>query len=42
MKNSELNNLMDKIRDSRDELAFSKIFDYLAPKINGYFIKNGL
>ena len=42
MENSELNNLMDKIRDSRDELAFSKIFDYLAPKINGYFIKNGL
>ena len=42
MEKTELDLLMDKIRNNRDELAFSTMFDYLAPKVNGYFLKNGL
>jgi len=42
MEKTELYSLMEKITNSRDEMAFSAIFDYLAPKVNGYFIKNGL
>ena len=42
MKKSELAELMVKIRDDRDELAFSHIFDFLAPKINAYYLQNGL
>ncbi len=33
---------MNKIQKDRDELAFSEIFDFFAPKINSYFIQNGI
>ena len=33
---------MNKIQKDRDELAFSEIFDFFAPKINAYFIQNGI
>ncbi len=42
MEKLELSDLMEKVKYKRDELAFSKIFDFLAPKINAYFIQNGL
>ena len=34
--------LMVKIRDNRDQIAFSQLFDFLAPKINSYYLQNGL
>ena len=34
--------LMVKITNDRDELAFSNLFDFFAPKINAYFHQNGL
>ena len=37
-----LQNLMVKITNDRDEVAFSELFDFLAPKINAYYIQNGL
>ena len=40
MEKSNLNNLMKKIQNDRDEMAFSEIFDFFAPKINAYFIQN--
>ena len=40
MEKSNLNNLMNRIQKDRDELAFSEIFDFFAPKINAYFIQN--
>ena len=39
---SALSNLMIKITEDRDEMAFSNLFDFLAPKINTYFLQNGL
>ena len=39
MKNEELKNLISKIANSQDKEAFSKIFDYFAPKILGYLIR---
>ena len=42
MENEALINLVNKISKERDENAFSEIFDFLAPKINSYFIKNNL
>ena len=42
MEKSHLSNLMDKIQKDRDEMAFSKIFDYFAPKVNAYFIQNSI
>ena len=40
MEKSNLNNLMNRIQKYRDEMAFSEIFDFFAPKINAYFIQN--
>ena len=40
MEKSNLNNLMNRIQKDRDEIAFSEIFDFFAPKINAYFIQN--
>ena len=40
MEKTSLNNLMKKIQKDRDEMAFSQIFDFFAPKINAYFIQN--
>ena len=31
---------MNRIQRDRDEMAFSEIFDFFAPKINAYFIQN--
>ena len=42
MENNDLINLIKKVSEDRDEKAFSKIFDFIAPKINSYFIKNNL
>ena len=42
MEKSNLNMLMKRIQKDRDEMAFSEIFDFFAPKINAYFIQNGL
>ena len=33
---------MKNISEKRDEMAFSQIFDFIAPKINAYYIKNSL
>ena len=40
MEKSNLNDLMKRIQKDRDEMAFSEIFDFFAPKINAYFIQN--
>ena len=40
MDKSNLNNLMKRIQKDRDEMAFSEIFDFFAPKVNAYFIQN--
>ena len=42
MENENLLKLVSKISKDRDESAFSQLFDFLAPKINSYFIKNSL
>ena len=42
MDKSDILNLMVKISEDRDEIAFSKLFDFFAPKINSYFRQNGL
>ncbi len=41
MNNEELKNLVFKIAKSQDKLAFSKIFDYFAPRIMGYLKASG-
>ena len=42
MNNSEITNLMAKVANKRDQLAFSDLFDFLAPKINSFYLQNGL
>ncbi len=42
MENTKILDLIKKISEERDEKAFSEIFDFLAPKINAYYIKNNL
>ena len=42
MENIEIINLIKWVSENRDEIAFSQIFDFLAPKIKAYFIKNNL
>ena len=42
MDKSELSNLMVKIRDDRDEIAFSMLFEFIAPKLKAYFLQNRL
>ena len=42
MNKSELTNIMIKITEDRYEMAFSDLFDFIAPKINTYFLQNGL
>jgi len=34
--------LMKSVNDDRDQMAFSKLFDFFAPKINAYYLQNGL
>ena len=42
MENEKIIILVKKISEERDEKAFSQIFDFIAPKINAYYIKNNL
>ena len=42
MDNKKAVDLVKKIAKDRDETAFSEIFDYIAPKINAYYIKHNL
>ena len=42
MDKNELSELMIKVRDYRDELAFSDLFDFIAPKIKSYYIQNNV
>ena len=42
MNKIELEKLMVKITIDRDEMAFSNLFDFIAPKINAYYLQNGL
>ena len=42
MENSKIIDLVKKVSEERDEIAFSEIFDFIAPKINAYYIKNNL
>ena len=42
MENEKLIDLATKISKNRDERAFSELFDFLAPKINAYYLKNSL
>ena len=41
MNRVKLSELMVKIKNDRDEMAFSDLFDFLAPKLKTYFIQNG-
>ena len=42
MENGQIIELLKKVAEERNEIAFSKIFDFIAPKINAYYIKNNL
>ena len=42
MDNKKAVDLVKRIAEDRDETAFSEIFDYIAPKINAYYIKHNL
>ena len=40
MENIKIINLVKKVSEERSQHAFSEIFDFIAPKINAYYIKN--
>ena len=42
MENAKIIDLVKKVAEERNELAFSEIFDFIAPKINAYYLKNNL
>ena len=42
MENAKIIDLVKKVANERNEIAFSEIFDFIAPKINAYYIKNNL
>ena len=42
MDNKKAADLIKRIAKDRDETAFSEIFDFIAPKINAYYIKHNL
>ena len=42
MENAKIIELVKKISEERNEIAFSEIFDFIAPKINAYYLKNNL
>tara|TARA_B100000674_G_scaffold335920_1_gene280597 strand:+ start:1688 stop:2251 length:564 start_codon:yes stop_codon:yes gene_type:complete len=42
MDKNDLSKLMIRVRDYRDELAFSDIFDFIAPKLKAYYIQNNV
>ena len=42
MENAKIIDLVKKVSEERSEVAFSEIFDFIAPKINSYYIQNNL
>jgi len=42
MENAKVIELIKKISEERNEIAFSEIFDFIAPKINAYYLVNNL
>ena len=42
MENAQIIDLVKKISEERNEIAFSELFDFIAPKINAYYIQNNL
>ena len=42
MENAKIIDLVKKVSEERNEIAFYEIFDFIAPKINAYYIKNNL
>ena len=42
MEKTKLVELMVKITHNRDEIAFSELFDFIAPKLKAYYQQNGL
>ena len=42
MEKPNLHSLMSRIQKDRDEMAFSEIFEFFAPKVNAYFIQNSI
>jgi RNA polymerase sigma-70 factor, ECF subfamily len=42
MENSQIIELVKKVSKERSELAFSEIFDFIAPKINAYYVRNNI
>ena len=42
MENSQIIELVKKVSQERNELAFSEVFDFIAPKINAYYVKNNI
>ena len=42
MDNKKAVDLVKRIAKDKDETAFSEIFDYIAPKINAYYLKHNL
>ena len=42
MENAKIIELVKKISEERNEIAFSEIFDFIAPKINAYYLKDNL
>ena len=42
MENSQIIELVKKVSEERNEIAFSEIFDFIAPKINAYYVKNNI
>ena len=42
MDNAQIIDLVKKVSKERNEVAFSEIFDFIAPKINAYYIQNNL
>ena len=42
MENAKIIDLIKKVCEERNEIAFSEIFDFIAPKINAYYLQNNL
>ena len=42
MENAKIIDLVKKVAKERNKIAFSEIFDFIAPKINAYYLKNNL
>ena len=42
MENAQIIDLIKKVAKERNKIAFSEIFDFIAPKINAYYLKNNL